>query len=115
MGVRGDLVLLERAVKRRWNIDLEKTASVVNKLLSSDDERIQARATAIAVQMEKQNQADEHKVVDVRVTTRHDEISAIAADLGIAPSLIESFSGEADTGSDSVAPDSQQSTTDDRT
>ena len=115
MGVRGDLVLLERAVRRRWKIDLEKTASVVNELLSSDDERIQARAAAIAVQMEKQNQADEHKVVDVRVTTRHDEISAIAADLGIAPSLIESLSGEADTGFDSVAPDSQQSTTDDRT
>ena len=113
MGVRGDLVLLERAVRRRWPIDLEKTASVVNELLSSDDERIQARAAAIAVQMEKQNQADEHKVVDVRVTTRNDRLPAIAADLGIEIGALADASGQA--GGSAVCADGSRNdaTTDD--
>lgn len=38
---------------------------------------------------EKQNQDDEHKVVDVRIANRHAELDAIAADLGIEIGLVE--------------------------
>lgn len=89
MGVRGDLLLLERAVKQRWKINRDKAADEVNALLSSTDERIKARALAIAVAMESQNQKDEHKVLDVRVQIRHDQLPGIAADLGVDFALVE--------------------------
>lgn len=59
MGVRGDLRLLERAVRHRWNIDRQRTIEVVQKCLESADERIAVRAASILVQMEAQNQKDE--------------------------------------------------------
>lgn len=98
MGVRGDLVLLERAVRHRWKIDTEKAAATVNELLDSPDERIRARAAAIATVMESQNQKDEHKVIDVRVQTRHDQLPEIAADLGIEVSAIEDAARKASAG-----------------
>lgn len=48
---------------------------------------------------EGQNQADEHKAVDVQVSTRHDRLDAIAADLGIDIGLIEAVQGQADSSS----------------
>jgi len=98
MGIKGDLVLLERAVRRRWNIDLEKTAEIVNELLNSPDERIKARAASIAVQMEKQNQDDEHKIIDVRIAKRNAELDAIAADLGIEVTAIEDATRKSESG-----------------
>jgi hypothetical protein len=113
-----DTRMMVKAVEQRWPMSPEYREAVIRRLIRivADPKSSNREATAAAralMAAEQQNQSDEHKVVDVRVTTRHDEISAIAADLGIAPSLIESLSGEADTGFDSVAPDSQQSTTDD--
>ncbi|MFM7009744.1 MAG: hypothetical protein ACKO0Z_10500 [Betaproteobacteria bacterium] len=70
-------------MRRRWPIDAKKAAETVNELLNSPDERIQARAAAIAAVMEGQNQKDEHKVIDVRVQVRNDQLTGIAADLGI--------------------------------
>jgi hypothetical protein len=46
---------------------------------------------------EAQNQADEHKVIDVNVSTRHDRLDAIAADLGIEIGFIEAATREADS------------------
>jgi hypothetical protein len=48
--------------------------------------------------MEAQNQKDEHKVIDVRVQTRHDELAGIAADLGIEVGAIEDAARQADCG-----------------
>ena len=107
MGVRGDLRLLEMAVKRRWKIDCEAAARTVNDLLRSPDERIAARAAAIAAVMEGQNQKDEHKVIDVRVQIRHDQLPGIAADLGLDFALVEDVARKAIAGDGDFAPESQ--------
>lgn len=60
MGVRGDLRLIEQAVKNRWSFDKQRVVEVVGKCLESADERIAVRAASILVQMEAQNQKDEH-------------------------------------------------------
>lgn len=102
MGVRGDLCLLETAVRRRFAIDREKAAQEVNKLMDSSDPRIRVRALSIAVMMESQNQKDEHKVIDVRVQTRNDELLGIATDLGIEVSVIEDAARQTDSGTGST-------------
>ena len=98
MGVRGDLRMLEMAVRRRWNINTDAAANTVNELLSSSDERIRARAAAIASVMEGQNQKDEHKIIDVNLQYTNDRVSKIAAELGIDPALIVDAEGEASPG-----------------
>lgn len=64
MGVRGDLVLLETAVRRRWDIDCKSAAETINKCLTDADPRVALRAAGIAALMESQNQKDEHKDLD---------------------------------------------------
>jgi hypothetical protein len=49
---------------------------------------------------EAQNQADEHKAVDVSLRAEHDRLDAIARDLGIEVGLIEAAEGQS-SGSDS--------------
>jgi hypothetical protein len=100
------LLLLERAVKRRWNIDCEAAAQTVNDLLRSPDERIAARAAAIAAVMEGQNQKDEHKVLDVRVQIRHDQLPGIAADLGVDIAAIEDVTRQANSSAGNAASES---------
>jgi hypothetical protein len=98
MGVRGDLQLLEMAVRRRFNIDTEKAAREVNALMSDPDPRVQLRALGIAALMESMNQKDEHKVIDGQLTARDSELSRIASDLGIDPRLIVDGSIKTDSG-----------------
>lgn len=98
MGVRGDLRLLRQAV--RWDTSTLREA-MLEKLpddLRSADPRIRNAARKIVLEMEAQNQRDEHKVIDVRVQTRNDELAGIAADLGIEVGLIEDASRQADCG-----------------
>lgn len=102
MGVRGDLRLLETAIRRRFAVDTEKAARQVNDLMESDDHRVRVRALQLAALMESMNQKDEHKVIDVRVSTRHDQLVEIAADLGIEVGAIENASRSAG-GSDASA------------
>lgn len=82
MGVRGDLRLLETAVRRRWLIDTEKTARVVNESLDSEDERIKLRAATIAVVMEGQNQKDEQHADDMRMDAGRNRILALLGGSG---------------------------------
>jgi hypothetical protein len=63
---------------------------------NADDEAVQMAAVRAIVSMVGQNQKDEHKVIDVRVVTRNDQYDAIAAELGIAPDLIEHAARQAD-------------------
>lgn len=98
MGVRGDLRMLETAVRRRWSIDTEKAAATVNSFLEDPDPRIAVRAAAIAVLMEAQNQKDEHKVIDVGIQQQHARLDAIAAELGVDQRLIEDASRQAGIG-----------------
>ena len=98
MGIKGDLKTLETMVRRRYPINAKRAAEVVNDALESEDDRVRMRAATIAAMMEAQNQRDEHKVLDVRVQIRHDQLPGIAADLGIPLSVIEDAAREADSG-----------------
>jgi hypothetical protein len=84
----------------RWNTSTLREA-MIEKLpddLRSDDARIRNAARKVVLEMEAQNQRDEHKVIDVRVQTRNDQLPGIAADLGIEVGLIEDAARKADSG-----------------
>lgn len=61
MGIKGELVLVERAVRNRWiTEDLKpKVVDAVKRGLSSGDSRAELRAAQIVLMMERQNQLDE--------------------------------------------------------
>lgn len=90
MGQRSDLRLIERAVQRRWTFDKTLAERAVEDGLQSADDRVRVRALGIAVAMEKQNQSDEHKVIESDAQLRRDRLITLAARLGINPILIGS-------------------------
>jgi hypothetical protein len=100
--------MMARALQQRWPIKPEHKQEIIDKLLrvlsdaTASPREITAAAKALMA-AESQNQADEHKVIDVGVATRNDRLDAIAADLGIDPSLIQAIEGEADSGTESIA------------
>ena len=99
MGVRGEQQMIQRAIRQRWLTTNELKAdamAAVQRGLNCGDERAEQRAIANLLAMEAQNQKDEHKVVDVQVATRHDQLAGIAADLGIEVSALEDATREAD-------------------
>jgi phosphosulfolactate synthase (CoM biosynthesis protein A) len=63
-------------------------------------DRISAGKALLAA--EAQNQADEHKAVDVSLRTEHDRLDAIARDLGLEVGLIEAAEGQSRGGADGV-------------
>ncbi len=85
--------LINRAVRNRWDIPVEEMQKTIERVVylrdNADDEAVQMAAVRAIVSMVGQNQKDEHKVIDVRVQTRHDELAGIAADLGIEVDLVE--------------------------
>jgi hypothetical protein len=95
MGVRGEMRMIERAIKNRWLTDDLKADALaaIKRGLNSGDDRAEQTAVRNLIAMEAQNQKDEHKVIDVRVQTRHDELSGIAADLGIEIGALEDATG----------------------
>lgn len=93
-----DLRLWRRAIRDRWDINDEFKQIAIQRLrdiVESGEDDMALKAISEARQMVAQNQKDEHKVIDVRVETRHDELSGIAADLGIDVSVIETAEREA--------------------
>jgi len=97
-----DTRMIQRAFEQRWKMDPGQRAAVVARLLgvianrNSSPREVTAAAKALLA-AEAQNQADEHKAIDVRISTRHDRLDAIAADLGIEIGLIEAATREADS------------------
>jgi hypothetical protein len=83
--------MIERAITNRWLTDDLKADALaaIKRGLNSGDDRAEQTAVRNLIAMEAQNQKDEHKVIDVRVQTRHDELAGIAADLGIEVGAIE--------------------------
>jgi len=85
---------LERqAMKRRWNIPPEKMKAMIDRQCDIATDRMTPNRESTAafnaiLAAESQNQKDEHKIVDVSISARNDELSKIASDLGIDPSLI---------------------------
>jgi len=106
VGIRADLQMIERAVKRRWNFDRSLAEKAIEEGLKSRDPRVQVRALGIAVAMEKQNQADEHKVLDIGNQHNRDRLATLAERLGVDPILVtdgtvgEGFDSSSDGESD---------------
>ncbi len=92
--------LINRAVVNRWDISPDEMQKTIERVIdlrdNALDEATQMAAIRAIVSMVGQNQKDEHKVIDVRVVTRNDQYDAIAAELGIAPDLIEHAARQAD-------------------
>ena len=93
MTPKQELRLINRAVRNRWDIPADEMQKTIDRVVylrdNALDEATQMAAVRAIVSMVGQNQKDEHKVIDVRVQTRHDELAGIAADLGIEVGAIE--------------------------
>ena len=80
-------------MEQRWPIKQEYREALIKRLIriiadpASKPREVTAASRALLA-AEGQNQADEHKVVDVHVSTRHDQLDAIAADLGIEVGIV---------------------------
>lgn len=101
-----DLRLWRRAIRERWEIDDDFKLLAIQRLRSiveTGDDDVALKAISETRQMVAQNQKDEHKVIDVRVTTRHDELSGIAADLGIEIGALENAERESGVGTEGTA------------
>jgi len=85
-----DTRMMARAIEQRWPINSNARKAVISQLLriianpASSPREVTAAAKALLA-AESQNQSDEHKLIDVSVATRHDELDAIAAE---APVLL---------------------------
>jgi hypothetical protein len=85
---------MAKAVCQRWPMTaemrqevLEKLCGIIRSPLASPREVTSAAKALMSA--EAQNQADEHKAVDVSLRAEHDRLDEIARDLGIEVSLIE--------------------------
>jgi len=92
-----------RAMEQRWPIKPEYRDALIKRNMNiilnpKSTERAVAAASKVMLAAEQQNQLDEHKVIDVRVQTRHDELAGIAADLGIEVDLVENAARQAGGG-----------------
>lgn len=95
-----EMRLANRAIKNRWDVPPEEMKKTIERACYLRDngieESTQTAAIRAIVSMVGQNQKDEHKVIDVRVVTRNDELAGIAADLGIEIGLVEDAARKAD-------------------
>lgn len=100
-----DTRMMARALEQRWPINDKVRKAIIGRLVqivadpSSSPREVTAAAKGL-LSAEKQNQDDEHKVVDVRIQSRHAELDAIAADLGVDLRVVEDASRKAEGGTD---------------
>jgi len=110
-GTIRDTRMMRKAVTQRWPIPPEYREAIIKRAIRcvanpSSSEREANSASKLLLAAEAQNQADEHKVIDVRVATRNDQLDAIAADLGIEIGIIEDAARQADSGTGGAAEES---------
>jgi HAMP domain-containing protein len=81
VGIKGDLVLIQRAVANRWLTEelKPKVIETLTSALSSGDPRAELRAAQIIISMEAQNQKDERK----ELKELYERILSIANQFGI--------------------------------
>jgi hypothetical protein len=95
-----DTRMMAKALEQRWPISDNARRAIIGRLLKiiadpqSSAREVTAASKAI-LSAEAQNQADEHKIVDVSIARRHAELDAIAADLGVEIGVIEDASRKA--------------------
>lgn len=99
---------MQKAFEQRWPISQEYRAGLIRVLMTialdpkaSKRERTSAAKALLAA--EAQNQQDEHKVIDVNVATRNDNLDAIATNLGIDIGTLEAIEGTTDRSTEGVA------------
>jgi hypothetical protein len=99
--------MMSRALAQRWPVKSEYREAIIKKLMrvmadpnSSTREVIAAAKGLLAA--EAQNQADEHKLVDVSISATNDRLDAIAADLGIDIGVIEDATRKAKGSTDRI-------------
>src|SRR6056297_1540160 len=96
-----DTRMIAKALTQRWEIKPEYRDALIRRLIkiiadpSSSPREVTAASKAL-ISAEAQNQADEHKVVDVRIQQEHARLDAIAAELGVEQAVIEHVSREAE-------------------
>jgi hypothetical protein len=94
--------MMARALMQRWPVTPEYRTIIVKQLMKviadpRSSPREKTSAAKALMSAEQQNQADEHKVVDI--ATSHDRLSEIARDLGIEEDIIIDATAEADSDS----------------
>ena len=79
MGIKGDLVLIQQAINKRWVTDGLKEDAMQTILdgLQSSDMRIRIRASEIVLAMESQNQKDEHHRAIIELAAIRHRLSVI--------------------------------------
>jgi hypothetical protein len=92
-----DTRMMARAVTQRWPISDKVRKAIVGRLVQvvADPESSPREVTAAAkalISAESQNQADEHKVIDIGNQHNRDRIADVIARLGINPALV--FDGQ---------------------
>lgn len=98
---------MERALRERWPIKQEYREAIIKRLIRiiadpASSAREVASASRALLAAEAQNQQDQHKIIDVNVATRHDQLASIAADLGIEIGVIEDVARQASGGIGSI-------------
>lgn len=98
-----DTRLMARAILQRWPVKQEYRQAIINRLahIAIDPASSPREATSAAkaiMSAEKQNQDDEHKVIDVQISKRHAELSGLALDLGIEIDALENVGGQSEGG-----------------
>jgi hypothetical protein len=99
-----DTRMMVKAVEQRWPMSPEYREAVIRRLIRivADPKSSNREATAAAralMAAEQQNQSDEHKVVDVQLVTRNDNLDAIAAELGVEANMLEHAARQGDVAS----------------
>lgn len=97
---RSDLRLFQKAIESRWKFNPSLKSAMLTRLSriiadSTSSDRMVIACARVLVAMEKQNQDDEHKFVDVSIQQRNYRVDAIARELGIDPSIIGYDEGQA--------------------
>lgn len=93
-----------KAVMQRWPMKPEYREAIIRRMMriianpNSSVREVTTAAKALLA-AESQNQNDEHKLADIRVATRHDQLSGIAADLGIEVGALPYAEGPGSDGS----------------
>lgn len=98
-----DTRMMAKALEQRWPLNENARKAIISRLLRiiADNQSSPREVTAAAKALlaaEKQNQSDEHKVIDVSLQRRNLELDAIATELGIEASVIVDVERESSGG-----------------
>lgn len=92
-----DTRMMARALVQRWDNDKDRRKQIMELLFQigsdvSNSPRERTTALKAIISAEAQNQADEHKVLDIGNQHNRDRIADVIARLGINPALV--FDGQ---------------------